>query len=100
MTQRTRNFCATLDLVRELVRNAKTQAHWSAITVLYDEISATHRSGGDIGTILRRYNIAVPSSTTPEKHTRPTQAVAEEKRYFVDDLLRAIAGTKSNGNSH
>ena len=100
MTQRTRNYCAALDLVKELVRNAKKPVHWSAIRALYGEINATHRSGGDVGAILRRYNIAIPSSTAPEKHTRPPQAVVEEKGFFVDDLLRTIAGTKTNGNGH
>jgi len=102
MMQRTRNLCAALDFVRELVRNAKTQAQWSAVGALYHEISATHRSGGDVGAILWRYNVAVPSSTPYEKHNRrpAPEPVVERKAYFVDDLLRAIAGSEGNGNGH
>jgi hypothetical protein len=101
MTQRTRNFCAGLDFVKELARNAKTSEQRSAVGALYHEISGTHRAGGDVGAILQRYNVAVPSSTPDEKHRRPApQPVAEQKAYFVDDLLRAITGAEGNGNGH
>jgi len=59
------------------------------------------RAGGDVGAILRRFNVPVPSSTLSEKHRKPRPGRVEETpQYYVSDLLRAIIGSESDTNGN
>ena len=100
MQQSTRDFIAALRFLGQLGKAARTAKEWTAIGQLWDEIRITDREGGDVGAILRRFDVAAPSGTTQGEHTRlpAPEPVVEQKSYFLDHLLRAIAATKSNSH--
>ena len=100
MQQSTKDFIAALRFLGQLGNVARTAKDWTAIGQLWDEIRITDREGGDVGAILRRFDVAVPSGVIHEKHTRPPapEPVVEQKRYFLDHFLSAIAATKSNSH--
>lgn len=87
MTEHTRRFIREMDVIGKLMRDAKRPEHWDVIGQLYADACAKHRTE-------RALFRAV---TAPRRKAEP---VAETKQYHLDDLVRAILGSESNGNSH
>jgi hypothetical protein len=87
MTEHTRKFVQQLDVIGQLIRDARRPEHWDVIGKLYADACAKHRAE-------RALYRAV---TAPR---RKAERVEETPQYHLDDLVRAIIGGESNGNGH